>query len=161
MARHRRPPTRLAVYRHRAWLVGWAALILAGLFALTGSATAQVATEPVETTKSCIIRFYSTGPQVYENSAHECSADVTSVTKSNGNLRVERPTQPGERVTYFAATADIDIAKQTLICGGSGGLGLTIFACYRARDGAHMLPKPGSTVNLNLTWHVIIPAVQP
>lgn len=102
--------------RHRLLIV--AALAAAAIVgpSATAAAPAQVSAE-VEVTRSCIIRFYSTGPAVHENTAHACTANVT--------------------------------------------LDKTTFACFRARDGAHVKPKAGPYVNLNLTWHVVVPAVEP
>lgn len=119
----------------------------------------QLAAEPVEITKSVVIRYYTSGPEVYENSAHANTAGVTDVYENaGGSTEIIRPVQPGERVSYVSAALDSDVAKQRLFCGTSGGLSVTQVACYRATDGAKVLPSPGPYVNLWVTWHIQLPA---
>lgn len=151
MNKHRRTswPRRLAV----AAIV--AALATTGAAAVASDTVVAPSADGSQVRiSSCVIRLYTSGPQMYENDGHACLG-VTSVRiNTAGNLEISRTS--GGPIAYVSAAADETLARRGIIAGASGGLGTTVIVLYDTDTGRRVRPDStavaSSQSNLWLLW---------
>ncbi len=122
--------------RVNRWLWVYTIMVFAFFFIvgtlLSDEAHGDVETAPV--VEGCVIRLYSTGPEVHENATHDCRG-VAAVSKDGaGDLLIVHSVQ-GAVVTMVAAP-DEALAQRQVVCGPSGGPVFTIVKCYK--NGQHV-----------------------
>lgn len=129
-------------------------LVVAGVLGLAAAATAAGRSfvfpadpaNPVEV-RGCVIRFdtlspsgNSVMPRIHANASHYC-VGVTSVKAdwSSGSGRGNLVIQHGESppIVGLSVSGDEWFAEQGIVCGASGGAGVTRIACYD-RDGTYV-----------------------
>lgn len=129
-------------------VVGWAGTILVlvvGLMVL-GEVGARAQTtgynpDQPPVVVGCIVRFYDTGPEIHENSAHACTWATSVEVDTHGDLLVRSPRFG--RVISITVGSDECLAKRNIFGGASNGLGQTTIRFYR--DTEHV-PVNGSLI---------------
>ena len=81
----------------------------------------------------CVIRFYPTGPEIHENSAHACTFNSVE-TDTAGDLLIRMDGHG--RVMWVGVNSDECLAKRDIFGGGSNGLGRVTVRFYR--NGQHV-----------------------
>lgn len=141
--------TRRAIALMLAAALGGALLYLLGL----GARPADAGEVYDNFTTGCIIRFSSATPQIHANAAHVNQGCVSLSINQNGSLVVKHETVGP--IVSLSVDSDETLTKKGIQCGGSGGIGTTVVACYdrdgdRVRVDSTQIRHPYA--NLWLTW---------
>ena len=149
--------TALAARPALGWLV--AAILAIALVASTGPSVARAWTGGAADAgdvkiSGCVIRLYTSGPEVHSNAAHSCLG-VTSVgVNSAGDLRIVH--LPGGPIIACIAAIDETLAVRGIITGCSGGSGVTVVRFYdvdsHKRVGVQSTAVASSASNVWMTW---------
>lgn len=106
------------------------------------------------TVTGCVIRFYSTGPQIHENSAHLCTGANSVEVTEDGDLLITSDWQGP--VVSIAVNPDESLVLLGILAGASDGLGKTKIKFWSAETGQRVRADSPTLVcqwcNLWITW---------
>lgn len=141
----------------RRALLCWAAGLLSGvalLLAAPVQATHDHDPAAPPTVTGCVIRFYSTGPAIHENSAHQCTGANAVAVNPAGDLLITSDWHGP--VVSIAVSPDESLTRRGILAGASDGLGQTVIKFYDADTGQAVRADASALAcqwcNLWVTW---------
>lgn len=147
----------------RTKVMASALAVLATFALLFGAAAQQYPTTETKSsaqvdtggyTTGCVIRFTNYGPRIYENSTHVCSGAQSTHVQTNGNLYIHQTI--GSPIVTMSCNVDEALAVRGIICGPSGGSGITVVRFYDAHNHQKIRADSGrltcSTCNIWMSW---------
>ena len=140
--------------------LGAAAFTGGTAFAEGGSNKASSQDNPL-VQRGCVIRFDTqsrtgtTVPRIHSNSKHYCVGVTAEPTVDDQGRLVVRTDGADQPVVSIAVSPDETLTAKGITCGGSGGSGRTVIACYDRNGKPVRADSPtihGKYANLWLTW---------
>lgn len=134
----------------------WVSAILAGasLWLLGTMQSVDYNPEQLPVVTGCVIRFYPTGPEIHENSAHKCTGANSVSVNNSGDLFIESDWHGA--VLSIAVSPDESLIQRGIIAGASDGLGKTVIKFWSTKEEKHIRADSSVIVckycNLWITW---------